>query len=541
MTKKIRQTDYTAYGDGYQLCLPLNSEIKIPKDEPARLLSAIVERMDLNELFATYCENGRNEYSPKVLLKICVYGYMRKILSSRELERACRENINFMYLLGGKPVPDHNTIARFRSAHLSRCQDEIQAAMTRVLMDMGEVSFTKSAVFIDGTKIESVGNRYKFVWKKSCEKNYRKLQAKMREKLPELVKAAGLRFYCGEEIQKKHLKKLRKKVVKAMKDQGISAVSGKGKHKTTLQRLLDQIDEWTERIRGYQKDIHICGNRNSYCKTDREATFMRMKEDHMRNGQLKPGYNVNVATASEYILGTYVSSDRTDQKTTIPFMEKLRKYYSVNRVVYDSGYESEENYRYFAEHPELDLYVKPSDYEQKKEKKYRTDISRRENMTYDAELDQYTCANGKLLKIAGTRKQKTESGYVSVKTIYECSECAGCPMKAQCIRSKSDTPLEKRHKRLEVATYFAEQRALMEEKIGTTEGKLLRMNRSIQSEGVFGYVKTDLQFRRFSLKGIQKVGAEWTLLAMAFNILKLHHKTENGRLGTHLFALSETA
>ena len=523
------------------MCLPLNSEIKIPRDEPVRLLSAIVERMDLKELFATYCENGRNEYSPKVLLKICVYGYMRKILSSRELERACKENINFMYLLGGKPVPDHNTIARFRSAHLSKCQDEIQAAMTRVLMDMGEVSFKESAVFIDGTKIESVGNRYKFVWKKSCEKNYQKLQVQMKEKLPGLVKAVGMRFYCGDEIQKKHLKKLRKKVVKAMKDQGIVAVSGKGRHKTTLQRLLDQIDEWTERIHGYQKAIHICGNRNSYCKTDKEATFMRMKEDYMRNGQLKPGYNVNVATASEYILGTYVSSDRTDQKTTIPFMEKLQKYYPVNRVVYDSGYESEENYRYFAAHPELDLYVKPSNYEQKKTRKYRTDISRRENMSYDSEHDHYVCANGKLLEKIGMKKQKTENGYVSVKTVYECSECSGCPMKAQCIRAKSDKPLEKRNKRLEVATYFAEQRALMEEKIGTEEGKLLRMNRSIQAEGVFGYVKTDLQFRRFSLKGIQKVGAEWTLLAMAFNILKLHHKTHNGRLGTHLFALSETA
>lgn len=523
------------------MCLPLNSENLIPKDEPVRLLSAIVERMDLKELFATYSENGRNEYSPKVLLKICVYGYMRKIISSRDLERACRENINFMYLLGEKPVPDHNTIARFRSEHLSKCQDEMQASMIRVLLEMDEVSFEKSAVFIDGTKIESAGNRYKFVWKKSSEKNYRKLQASMKEKLPEMVKAAGLRFYCGEEIKEKHLKKLRKKVVKVMNEQGISRVTGKGRHKTAQQRLLEQIEEWMDRIHGYLKDIRICGNRNSYCKTDCDATFMRMKEDHMRNGQLKPGYNVNVATASEYILGTYVSSDRTDQKTTIPFMEKLQKYYPVKRVVYDSGYESEENYRYFAEHTGLDLYVKPANYEQKKSKKYRTDISRRENMTYDAENDQYTCANGKQLKLVGTRRQKSENGYVSEKSIYECSDCTGCPMKEQCIRAKSNLPLAQRNKRLEVAAYFAEQRARMEEKIETAEGKLLRMNRSIQAEGVFGYVKTDLQFRRFTMRGIQKVGAEWTLLAMAFNILKLHHKTQNGRLGTHLFPLSVPA
>ena len=521
------------------MCLPITTEKIIPEDDPVRLLSAIVERMNLKELYATYSENGRDEYSPRTMLKICVYGYMRKIVSSRELERGCRENINFMYLLGGKRPPDHNTIARFRADHLSKCQDEIQAEMTQVLVEMGEVSFTESAVFIDGTKIESVGNRYKFVWKKSSEKHYAKLQITIKGKLPELVATAGLRFYCGDEIKVKHLKKLRKKVCTVMAEQGILKVTGKGRHKTALQRLLEQIDEWVIRIRGYLKDIRVCGDRNSYCKTDPEATFMRMKEDHMLNGQLKPGYNVNVATASEYILGTYVSSDRTDQRTTIPFMEKLRKFYPVNRVVYDSGYESEENYRYFAEHPELNLYVKPSNHEQKKQKKYRTDISRRENMAYDTDRDCYTCANGKPLEVVGKKRVKSAGGYVCEKTVYECTCCAGCPLKAQCIRTKSNVPLEERNKRLEVSKYFSEQRARMEEKIETDEGKLLRLNRSIQAEGVFGYVKTDLQFRRFMLRGMKKVGAEWTLLSMAFNILKLHHKTQNGRLGTHLFPLTK--
>jgi len=517
------------------LCLPINSEVFIPEDEPVRLLSAIVERMNLEKLVATYSDNGRNEYSPRIMLKICIYGYMRKIISSRELERACRENINFMYLLEGRTPPDHNTIARFRSDHLSECQDEIQSEMTRVLAEMGEVSFAESAVFIDGTKIESVGNKYKFVWKKSVVKHYKKLQATIQEKLPALVDAAGLKFHFGAEIEMRHLKKLRTKVCKAMEEQGISKVSGKGRHKTALQRLLDQIEEWICRIKGYLADIEICGDRSSYCKTDQEATFMRMKEDHMRNGQLKPGYNVNVASTSEYIIGTYVSSYCTDQYTTIPFMEKLRAYYPVRRVVYDSGYESEANYCYFANHPELDLYVKPSDHEQKKKKKYRTDISRRENMAYDADRDCYICANGNLLEMVGTKKVKKAAGYVSEKAMYECSCCAGCSLKAKCITTKSDTPLEERSKHLEVSKYFLEQRSQMEEKIETTEGILLRVNRSIQAEGVFGYVKTDLQFRRFSLKGKKKVGAEWTLLSLAYNILKLHHKTQNGRLGTHLF------
>lgn len=513
-------------------------EIKIPKDDPVRLLSAIIERMSLKELFATYSETGRNEYSPRLLLKICVYGYMRKIVSSRELERACAENVNFMYLLEGKTPPDHNTIHRFRSQHLAGCQDAIQQDMTRVLEKMSEVSFESSAVFIDGTKIESVGNRYQFVWKKSVIKNMEKLQQSMREKLPGLLKTVGLKFYIPGEIKSKHLQKFRKQVCAAMKREKIEKVRGKGKHKTQHQKVLEALEEWIHRIKSYLKKIHTCGTRSSYCKTDEDATFMRMKEDHMLNGQLKPGYNINVATVSEYVVGAYVSCDRTDTMTTIPFMNKLRSAYPVKRVVYDSGYESEENYRYFEQNSGVELYVKPANYELQKRKKYRTDISRRENMLYNSEQDTYTCAEGKQLHKIGEKREKTSTGYISEKTVYECSECSGCARKSECIRSKSTKPLEERRKRLEVAQYFSKQRCAMTEKISTEEGKKLRMNRSIQAEGVFAYIKTDLNFRRFMTHGKERVGAEWTLLAFAYNVLRMHHKAENGRLGTHLYEMS---
>ena len=502
------QIDYTAYGTGYQVCLPMDTEINIPKDDPVRLLSAIIERMNLESLVATYCENGRIEYDPRRLLKICIYGYTRHIISSRNLEQAC--------------------------------QEQIQQELVRVLMELGEISFEQSAVFIDGTKIESVGNRYQFVWKKSVEKNYQKLQATMAEKLPGMLKSVGLRFYVSGEIKVKQLKGIRKRLYARMKQDGIEKVSGKGARKSNAQKVLEQIEEWMCRITEYLRKIRICGDRSSYCKTDTEATFMRLKEDHMCNGQLKPAYNVNVATVSEYIVGTHVSADRTDTKTTIPFMEKLRSAYPVQRVVYDSGYESEEAYRYFEEHPQLDLYVKPANYEQKKHKKYKTDISRRENMTYDPEGDTYTCSQGKLLHKTGVRNIRTSTGYVSEKTIYECDDCAGCPCKEKCIRSKSKVSLEERSKRLEVSKYFAAQRETMEQKISTEAGKTLRLNRSIQAEGVFAYTKTDLQFRRFMLRGTEKVGAEWSLLAMAYNILRMHHKAQNERLGTHLFAMKKT-
>lgn len=538
MKKNKTQVDYTVYGDGYQLQLSINSQINIPKDDPVRLLSAVVERMNIEKLTASYSDDGRKEFPPRILLKLCIYGYMRMEYSSRAIERACKENIKYMYLLNGHKAPDHNTIARFRAEHLSQCWDEIQKSMTNILTEMGEVSFADSAVFIDGTKIESVGNRYKFVWKKGVEKHFARLQETMKNELPGMLSGIGIKYKAGEKVRNRDLKKLKKKIQLIIKNKEISKVSGKGKRKTPEQKVLDKINEWRKRQAKYINDIHICGERNSYCKTDKEATFMRMKEDHMLNGQLKPGYNVNVATVSEYIVGTYVSSDRTDTKTTIPFMKELMGMYPVKRVVYDSGYESEENYRFFEEHKELDLYVKPANHEQKKKRKYKNDISRRENMIYRADQDIYVCANGKELIKTGVKHSKTSSGYVSEKTIYECTGCKGCPLKEQCIKSRSNTPIENRNKRLEVAKYFTEQRENMEQKITTEEGKKLRMNRSIQAEGVFAYIKTDMKFRRFMLKGTIKTGTEWTLLSLAYNILRMHHKGLNGRLGTHLYDLA---
>ena len=263
-----------------------------------------------------------------------------------------------------------------------------------------------------------------------------------------------------------------------------------------------------------------------------------MKEDHMLNGQLKPGYNVNVATCSGFVIGSYISSDRNDVHTLIPFMEQLRKSYEgkqIGSAVVDSGYESEENYCWFENHPETELYVKPSNHEARKHKKYRTDISRRENMGYDPESDAYICAAGKRLTETRQKKSHLTSGLEIVTSIYECADCGGCPLKEKCIRAcGSKKPPEERHKVIYVSKRFARQREEMEAKISTPKGQLLRINRSIQAEGTFAYIKQDLEFRRFLLRGKVKVAAEWLLFSLALNILRLHHKIQNGCLGSGL-------
>lgn len=452
-----------------------------------RLLDAICKHIDYEELCAAYSEEGRKGYSPRILFKVMVYANMRKIYSTRGIEQNCRENIKFMYLLEGQAAPDHNTIGRFRKHRLKETMAGLFRQLVELLEQAGEIDL--GTVSIDGTKIEAQANRYTFVWKKSVEKRISKLIEKMAETRPEPQERNGLAKACPEKIQTHHVKKLLKQLKQLAKEQKLVFVYGKGKRKQPLQRDIETVSEWLRRLKEYQNSLHICNERGSYSKTDKDATFMHVKEDHMKNGQLKPCYNVNVATASEYVIGSYLSADCTDTNTLLPFLKQL-PLNKIHRLVADAGYESEENYTFFEGLQHTDAYIKPTNHEQKKKRKYRTDPGRRENMAYHAEKDEYTCVQGKRLKLTEVKTQKTKTGFRTETSIYRCEDCQSCPCKDKCIRKgTSKKPLEERTKSLYVNKNFLRQREEMEPRITSEEGCLLRVNRSIQAEGTFAMTK----------------------------------------------------
>ena len=207
---QLLQKDYTTSSLYYQIKLPLDLEILIPADDPVRLLSAFVEGMELRELYKTYGKVKKNQASPKQLFKIIIYASMNRIYSSRDIETACRRDVNFMYLLEGKPAPDHATIARFISLHLSQCSKETMAEVTGILYELGEIS--GKSIFIDGTKIESVANKYTFVWKKAVTKSMAKLFDKISELVSECETLYGLKIVYRNEISLHTLKRMRKQL-----------------------------------------------------------------------------------------------------------------------------------------------------------------------------------------------------------------------------------------------------------------------------------------------------------------------------------------
>ena len=308
--KQCLQKDYTLSSLYYQIKLPLDLEILIPADDPVRLLSAFVEGMELSDLYKTYGKIKKNQATPKQLFKIIIYASMNRIYSSRDIETACRRDVNFMYLLEGNPAPDHATIARFISLHFSKCSKKILAEVAAMLYELGEIS--GEYIFIDGTKIESAANKYTFVWKKAVTKHQAKLFHKIAILVEECEKLYGLRIVHNRQISLHTLKRLRKKLYKIKKAEGIEFVHGIGKRKSSLQKSMESLEACIDKLKEYTKKIYVCGDRNSYAKTDPDATFMRMKEDALMNGQLKPAYNLQHGVDSEYVIWLDISSRPTD-------------------------------------------------------------------------------------------------------------------------------------------------------------------------------------------------------------------------------------
>jgi transposase len=435
-----------------------------------------------------------------------------------------------MWLLEGEPAPSHSTVGRFRRDRLGDIVEGLFYQLVRTLCELGEVRYEN--VFVDGTKMEANANRYTFVWKKAVENQETKMHGRANLLAEEINRLYYTGFAVKPETADIDMFNMIIFLENKMSELGIPVVKGKGKRKSNEQKLLEALVEYRGRQLKYEESKEILGVRNSYSKTDNDATFMRMKDDHMRNGQLKPAYNVQLAVEGEYVIGAGVFPNANDLWTLKPLLERMYEFHpemEIKRFIGDSGYESEENYMYLKSR-NIAPYIKPKSYEQQKTRKFKNDISKWENMAYNPETDEYTCADGRQLKPIGTINKKSGSGYVSELTVYECESCAGCPLKEKCTKAKGN-------RQIHVSKNFIAKRAESLENINTELGVQLRVNRSIQSEGAFGVLKQDRQFTRFLTRGQENVETEIFLLSFGYNINKLHAKIQSGRTGKDLHTI----
>ena len=298
-----------------------------------------------------------------------------------------------------------------------------------------------------------------------------------------------------------------------------SFVSGRGHRKSTEQKDYENLAEYITRLKKYAERIEICGeDRNSYSKTDQDATFMRLKRDYMGNDQLLPAYNMQIAVCDEYIAAITAEQYASDMDCFIPLMEKFRKFYGFypRYPVADTGYGSYNNYLYCEEHG-MEKFMKFTMYEKTvKSSAYRDDPFRAVNFKRD-EDGNLVCPNGKKFSFL-CNKPIRGNKYGRTEELYICESCEGCPHRSKCYKGKKDQRVVRLNQ--ELTQFHAEVLGNLE----SIHGALLRMNRSIQAEGTFGIIKWDRSYKRAFRRGLESVILEFYLISCGHNLYKYHNK-----------------
>ena len=542
-------------------------ELHLPDDDPVYTLKKVMEEFDFSGLLACYSNKGRTGYNPIMMYAVVTYANMRGVRAVDRIVELCERDLAFIWLTRGRK-PRRDAFYDFIGKKLTaEVLDELNYQFLRRLKKEGLI--TLKELFIDGTKIEANANRYTFVWRGSINYHlaglldtidalYTRYNALLYENgYGPKYDLGDARMFVTEGMEKvrqviaenrkrkltKHKKlsnnmiieidhcsplelvKLQKNLFVIAQGEGIGFVHGSGKKKPEIQRLYEELEDCGRRLMEYKDCFEIMGNdRNSYSKTDLEATFMRMKEDHMLNGQLKPAYNVQIAVENYFIIHSYVSNDRTDYNTLIPVLEKHRTAFGniLEEVTADSGYCSEKNLLYLKEH-QIASYIKLQDHEKRKTRAYKEDIGKYYNMGYQVFEDEhyYICHDGRELRHIRTESRE-QDGYTQTIEVYGCEDCSGCEHKSKCLYRYNAEKNADRNKVIKINERWEELREKSNENIQSERGILKRQIRSIQTEGHFGDIKENENFRRFNYRSTEKVYKEFMLYAIGRNINKYH-------------------
>ena len=504
-----RKVVFKEYDPDQGMLLPPSLEELIGKTHAVRVVSSVIDRIDIGPLAETYKGGGTSSYHPRMLLKVLVYAYLSNIYSSRRIEAAVKENIHFMWLAGMKR-PDHHTINRFRGQRLKNHIREVFTQVVLLLIEAGHVDL--KAVYTDGTKLEANANKYTFVWAKSIATNKKKMKAQLEElwNYTQGVAAEELQGEDPGEMQELDPQKV---------EQTIDAINAALKDKSVDPKVKQKLNyakkNWPGNLRKYTMQESILGERGSYSKTDPEATFMRMKDDHMGNGQLKAGYNVQWSTQDQFVVHYSLHQDTTDTKTLIPHYKQLQGQLGTlpKAAVADAGYGSEQNYEYL-EGEGVEAFVKYNYFHREQLKSHQEKHPfEQSKLHYDKDRNQYICPMGRPMRHIGDQQSTTKAGHIQNVSRFQASNCASCPLNGACHKAKGDRIIEVNH-RLNVL------KAQARERLTSEEGLMHRSTRPIDVESAWGNLKQNKGFTRFMLRGLDKVSLEIGLLSTAINLKK---------------------
>ena len=519
MAKVKTSLIFKQYNQQQSLLLPPSVSELIGEKHLVRVVNEVVESMDISDLINLYEGGGTSAYHPRMLLKVLLYGYCVKIYTGRKIAQALGQDIHFMWL-SGMSRPDFRTINNFRS---SKAKEVIEVLFKELLEFLMEHSYIKMEnYFCDGSTFRADANQHKMVWKKNAER----YKGQAEEKCKQLFKQIdGLntqedRQYGNGGLEENGesstvTKQAIDEQVLRLNEKIKTAVDKKSQRKAGS--LKKKLTEVAGKINKYDAQLNKADKRSSYNKTDVDASAMMMKN----KVEILPAYNVLAGSEEQFITGVSVHQNPNDGACFKEHMENViaQQPTAPDRIIADSGFGTEQNYELLAG-TETENYMKFPAYHAEQKESYKSNLFLKDNFSYDPLTDSYECPNGLRLIFRGAHEQTHKrTGYTSFIKEYECSDCSGCPFYKQCC--KSDTG---GNRTIHVNENLENYKQQARENLGTEKGIRLKKQRSIDIESCFGDIKHNMGFRRFHLRGLNKVKTEITLVAMAHNLKKLYLK-----------------
>jgi len=502
---------FKSYSQNQQFLLSKNIDDFVTRGHIARLISKIIDSMDIQHILLTYKGGGTSSYNPKMLLKAWILGFTYRIYSCRLLAKAIRENLPFIWIAGNQQ-PDFRTLNNFRL----RLKDEIKKVFKEIVIYGIEQGIIEGKdVFVDHTKNEANSNKHKVVWRKQVENQLKKID----EELDELFKHVdkineeegkifGNKDFLEQErkgFDDEKVKNIIDKINERVKKKEITREEGKGDRKR-----VRRLNHLLEREEAYKKQKEILGKRNSYSRTDNDAVAMMMKD----KVTIRPAYNEGIAVENGFVLDYIISDNCADNVSFIPLIDgvinNLGK--APENVNSDGAYGNEENMLYI-EKKSIGNFLKYNTYHREKKRNWK-EKNRLEGLTYDEQKDEFICPSGIRLKFEKEKPDITKTGFVRNVRIYrsEKGHCDKCPF------HKSGT------KTLSFSWEYERLKEQAKSNLDSAKGVELRKRRGNELESVFGDEKLNKLKRRYQLRGLKKVNIEAGLYYIAYNIRKIQSK-----------------
>jgi len=505
--KKYRET----HQHQYQL-LPPNLGELIEKDHLVRVIDEFVEGLSSSVWDQAFKGGGAPSYHPQMMLKIILAAYSSKIFSSRQIAKAVRQDVTFMWL-AGMQRPSFNTINRFRSEYFRGILEEVFTELLNFLQAKGYISF--SEYFVDGTKIEADAGRYTHVWKKNTRRYKASVQRRVRKLLKEiddLNKAEDEKYGDRDLPERGADKEISSEEIRSIAEalnNRIENLEDK-KKKRRLRGKISRLKKEADKQAKYEQQERDLGERNSYSKTDKDATFMRLKD-----GRLRASYNVQVSSENQFIVNYSVSQNASDTVTFPAHLEKILNRgsrYLPKRYVGDSAYGSEENYLLLEKH-HIGNYFKYNTFHNKDPK----NPYHQSQFIYDEKSDTFRCPAGQILEYVETVTKQSKTGHISFIRVYEYGGCSLCPHKSNCTKARGN-------RRIYYNPVLAKYKRQARDNLNSEVGIELRKRRGPEVETFFGDLRRNNQFNRFYLRGLEKVTHELGLLVIGYNLRKIAAK-----------------